>query len=119
MKGKYFDKKRDEQISESMLLVPDLAVIKKESCNYYQIDVNTVLKPRRGMNNEARDMAIYLARRFCNMGLKDIGVEFGLKGYFSTGSVMERMDRLLQKDRRLKKRYGDIKEALIKGQSET
>ena len=119
IKGKYFDTKRNEQIPESMLLAPDLTLIKKEICSYYHVDVNVLLKPRRGINNEARDMAIYLARRLCNMGLKDIGVEFGLRGYSSTGSVLERMDRLLLKDKKLNRRYGEIKKSLLKGQTET
>ena len=75
LRGKFFEHKRDTQIPESAELAPDLDGIKKEVCSYYRVEPSELLKSRRGSFNEARSMAIYLARMLRKDSLMDIGSE--------------------------------------------
>jgi hypothetical protein len=47
----------------SRLLAPELETIQSAVCAGYGIDPNELLWSRRGMSNDARNVAIYLARR--------------------------------------------------------
>jgi putative transposase len=47
----------------SRLLAPELETIQSAVCAGYGIDRNELLASRRGMSNDARNVAIYLARR--------------------------------------------------------
>ncbi len=64
-------------------------------------------------------MAIYLVRMLRKDDLLAISGEFGLRGYSSAGSVVDGMKKQLQKDRRLRERYEEIKNAVMISQTET
>ena len=117
LREKFFEHKRNAQVPESGELAPDLDAIKKEVSTYYGMEQSDLMKSRRGSFNEARSMAIYLARMLRKDGLIDIGSEFGLSSYSSVSTVLQGMRKQLQKNRKLQKRYKDLKKALIIGQT--
>jgi putative transposase len=119
LKGKYFERKSDSQIPESVTLAPELEAIKKVVCSYYHMDESELLKSRRGCFNEPRSMAIYLVRMLRKDGLKDIGSAFGLRGYSSTSSILDGMRKQIQKNSELKKRFEEIKREVVISQTET
>ncbi len=119
LKGEYFERKSDSQIPESVTLAPNLEVIKRVVCSYYDMGESELLKSRRGWFNEPRSMAIYLARMRRKDGLKDIGSEFGLSGYSSTSSILDGMRTQLQKDGALRTRFEEIKRGVSISQTET
>ena len=119
LKGRYFEKKRDPQVPESVALAPDLDMIKESVCAYYQVEESELLRSRRGQFNEARSMAIYLSRMLRKDTLMEICSEFGLSGYSSASSVLAVMSAKIQKSRRLRKRYEAIRGGFIISQTET
>jgi len=119
LKGKFFVENRNTQVPESLALSPEIEEIKNVVCSYYKVDESELLKSRRGRFSEPRSIAIYLARALRKDSLMDIGSEFNLNGYSSVSSVLEGMRKHLQKDRRLRKRYKEIEETVLVGQTET
>ena len=51
--------------------------------------------------------------------MKEIGANFNLKRYSSVGSVPERVNRKMVKDKKFRKRVMEIKEKRVKGQKYT
>jgi REP element-mobilizing transposase RayT len=119
LKGKFFVKNRNPQVPESLALAPEIEEIKSAVCLYYKVDEFELLISRRGRFSEPRSMAIYLARMLRKDSLLDIGSEFALNGYSSVSSVLEGMKKQLQKNRQLRKRYKEVEETVLIGQTET
>lgn len=63
VKGKFFSRKRHEEVPESRLLAPDVERIKETVCKAYGVDKTHLFVMRRGISNEPRNVTIYLLRR--------------------------------------------------------
>jgi len=63
------------------------------------------------VENEARDLAIYLLRYIRNERLEKIGEKFNLNSYSSVSSAISRVKRRLRSNK-FKKRYGKILDSL-------
>jgi chromosomal replication initiation ATPase DnaA len=118
LKGRSFEKKRYSQVPESLALAPNLDAIKEKVCGYYQVDESELSKSKTGRFNEARSMAIYLARMLQKGVLMEIRSEFVLKGYSSAIRVLAVMEGKIRKSRNLKKRYEQFRDSLQKSQTE-
>jgi putative transposase len=51
--------------------------------------------------------------------LKNIGVRFGMEKYSSVSSVIERLKKQIQKDKKLKERLDNLQKMVLKGQEQT
>jgi len=100
-------KVKEKEISESKHLCPEVSDIKKAVCNYYKIEYTDLLKSRRGAENEARDLAIYMLRVIRGERLTIIGKVFNLNNYSSVSTVIERIRRKVESNK-FKKRYDQI-----------
>lgn len=69
----------------------------------------------RGVENEPRDVAMYLIRSMRAEPLMRVGENFGLTQYSSVSSVVMRVKAKLQKDRKFKDRLQQIKSNIFKG----
>jgi chromosomal replication initiation ATPase DnaA len=69
--------------------------------------------------NEARNVAIYLARKRCGLLLEEIGQEFELLQYSSVSSIVTRTEKQLSKNKQLRNRIKEINQKLNKGQAKT
>jgi REP element-mobilizing transposase RayT len=107
VKFRFSKKKKEKEIPESKKLCAEVFDIKKAVCNHYKIEEADLLKSRRGVENEARDVAIYMVRVIRGERLTLIGREFNLNNYSSVSTAIERVRRKL-KSHRFKKRYGQI-----------
>jgi REP element-mobilizing transposase RayT len=119
VKVTFFEKKRGKEVPESVHLAPSLSRIKAVVCDNYDIPEAILQKGRRGVSNEPRDVAIYLARMIRQEGLREIGAEFGLNNYSSVSSAIERVKFLMVKDRKFRSRVGEIRQLIIKSQTKT
>jgi putative transposase len=72
---------------------------------------------RRGIENEPRDVAMYLIRSIRAEPLMRVGVNFGLTQYSSISSAVIRVKAKLQKDKKFKGRLQDIEDNILKGQT--
>jgi putative transposase len=90
-----------------------LKVIKSAVCATYGVKRKELLSSRRGTSNDARNVAICLARRFSGQTLAKIGAAFGLENYSRVSSVVSRMKQRIADDRRLRKTVEKIERTLI------
>ena len=119
VKESFPDLRSRSEIPASRLLAPGLEAIQSAVCASYGIDRAELLVSRRGMSNDPRNVAIYLARRLSGQTLTAIGESFGLDKYSSVSSVVTRMKRLIQEDRRLRRRVQMIEKKLKMSQEQT
>ena len=99
VKKRFPKKKKEKEIPESRKFCPEVIDIKKAVCNHYKIQDAYLLKSRRGVENEARDLAIYMLRFIRGERLTIIGQEFNLNNYSSVSSAIERVKRKLESNK--------------------
>jgi REP element-mobilizing transposase RayT len=85
----------------------------------YGKGVEELRKKRRGQENEARAMAMYLCRRLGGYKLVEIGQALGLAKYSSVSSACLAMKGRVEKDRGVARRARQVENMLIKGQQQT
>jgi len=113
VKETFFEKKKHAQVPDSINLAPDILQIKSKVCLVYGVKEGDLLVAHRGINNEPRNVAIYLCRILRNDTLIELGREFGMSGYSAAGSVVERIKKKLIKDRGLQKKIAHIQDILF------
>jgi chromosomal replication initiation ATPase DnaA len=91
-------------------ICPEVGNIKRAVCRHYEIREAALNKFRRGVENEARDLAIYLLRYVRGERLEMIGKEFNLT-YSSVSNAISRVKRNLHSNK-FKKLYGKIYDSL-------
>ncbi len=104
VKASFRDLRSHREVPSSRLLAPGLEKIQSAVCADYGIERTDLLWSRRGTTNEARNMAVYLARRLSGQTLATIGDAFGLEHYSSVSSVVCRMKQRIANDRSLKRK---------------
>ena len=115
--NRFFKKKIDKEIPASKGLAPDLDRIISEVNRYYKARPAALTAVRRGIENEPRDVAIYLIRTMRSEPLMRIGARFGLNRYSSVSSVVIRVNTKLRRDRKFKERLAHIESIILKGQT--
>ena len=88
-----------------------------EVSRYYEARPIALTAVRRGVENEPRDVAIYLIRSMRSDPLMKIGVQFELNQYSSVSSVVLRVKTKRQKDRKFKERLSHIESNILKSQT--
>jgi REP element-mobilizing transposase RayT len=119
IKDGFFIKKKDKEIPASKALAPDMETVISEVSRYYEIKPSTLKAVRRGIENEPRDVAIYLIRSMRTEPLMRVGAGFGLNRYSSVSSAVMRIKIKLQKDRKFRDRFKYIENNILKGQTKT
>ena len=117
VKNRFFKKKVDKEVPASKRLAPEMERIISEVSRYYGAGPTSLTAVRRGIENEARDVAVYLIRTMRSEPLMRIGAGFGLSRYSSVSSVVLRVKIKLQKDRKFKQRLAHIESNILKGQT--
>ncbi len=113
VKANFQSLRSHREMPASRLLVPGLEAIQSAVCASYCIDRNELLSSRRGMSNDARNVAVYLARRLSGQTLSTIGDAFGLEHYSSVSSVVSRMKQKIASDRNLRRKVQAIERTLL------
>jgi putative transposase len=119
VKVKFRKLKGHQEVPDRRLLAPGLNAIKSAVCAEYRIGRRRLLSSSRGVNNQARNVAIYLSRRLSGETLATIGKAFGLNKYSSVSSVVSRMKSEIQVDTKLRKRVDKIARHLQMSQEQT
>lgn len=117
VKDRFFKKKIDKEVPASKGLAPNADRIISEVSRYYEASHSALTAVRRGLENEPRDVAIYLIRSMRSDPLMRIGVRFGLTQYSSVSSVVMRVKTKLREDKKFKERLAYIENKILKGQS--
>ncbi len=114
VKASFQNLRSHREIPASRLLAPGLERIQSAVCSAYGADRNELLSSRRGTSNDARNVAIYLARRVSGQTLATIGNAFGLENYCSVSSVLSRMKQRIANDGSLRRKVEEIERALLR-----
>jgi putative transposase len=112
VKASFQNLRSHREVPASRLLAPGLQAIQTAVCAGYGIAPSELLSSRRGMSNDARNVAIYLARRLSGQTLATIGEAFGLEHYSSVSSVVTRMKQRIANDRSLRRKVEAMERAL-------
>jgi len=119
MKKKFFNKKRHKEVPESKALAPEVDKIKEVVSKSYKIKEGELLCSRRGVQNEARNMGIYLTRHLRGSKLTEIGKEFNVSSYSTVSTIIERMKDRIIKEQKINDRVKRLKEDLNMSQLKT
>ena len=113
VKRTFFTDKTHNQVPDSGQLAPEVARIKEAVSQYYEIDKGRLMRSARGVNNEPRNVAIYLTRVLRREGLMNISAAFGMQGYSSASSAIDRVKKRMVSDKGLRKHIDEIKQQIF------
>lgn len=116
---RFYPRKIDEEVPQSKELAPEAGWIRKGVCGFYGIGEEELMKSRRGVINEPRNVAIYLTRQLRGDCLSQIGEHFRMRKYSSVSSVVERIKQRMGEDRELRSRIERLISRLTKSQEQT
>jgi putative transposase len=119
VKGRFFSKKADSEVPQGKDLAPDLDRLLEVVSRGYRVKREDLFYSRRGQYNEARNVAIYLARRLRGDRLKEIGEAFKIGGYSTVSSVVQRMKVGMERDELLRKKVHNLISIISKSQEQT
>ncbi|WP_458776789.1 transposase [Desulforhopalus sp. 52FAK] len=119
VKATYRQLQNNTEIPQTKNLAPTIAEIKLVVCQYYEVEQRRLEQTKRGQVNEARNVAIYLARKRCGLRLEEIGREFEVLKYSSVSSIVTRTEKKLKTNSQLRNRVEEIHQMLNKSQAKT
>ena len=82
----------------------------------FRVDNDTLMISRRGTENLARDVAIYLQRKYCGQTLAEMGNDYSIGCYSTVSSAIQRIKSRLLQDSKLRKKVSKLEKKLDKGQ---
>lgn len=98
IKERFKELRFNKEIPESRSLALNSAGIRDIVCQVYEIDEQALLQSRRGKVNQARDLAIFLQRKYCGQTLSELGKDYGIASYSTVSSACDRVKTRLQSD---------------------
>jgi len=119
IKEKYYFKKKNDEVPESKSLAPTSDIIILAVCEHYEVTFNELLKTRRGIFNEPRNIAVYLLRHIRGEKLNNISTLLKIQTYSTVSSVIRRVSRLKKCNIRIRKEIESIQNSINKGQRQT
>jgi len=120
MKERFFAAKVSTEVPEAKMLSPiSIESIKVVVSAYYGVKEADLYVVRRGVTNEPRNVAVYLARTLRGESLQEIAKQFQIKTYSTAGSVVGCVKARLQEDGAFARRLARIREMLEIGYRKT
>ena len=114
VKERFFNGTIDRDAPQSKTLAPDRQAIIKAVCEFYGVTEKNLAVLRRGIENEPRDVAIYLLRTVRGDPLMRIGHEFGMTQYSSVSSAVGRIKEKRKSNRPFVKKLNTLMESIKK-----
>jgi putative transposase len=119
VKGRFFSKKVDSDVPQRKELAPGLDRVLELVSRGFGVKERDLFHSRRGQENEARNVAIYLARKLRGDRLKEIGAAFKIGQYSTVSSIVERMKVRIGRDESLRKKVNDLISIINMSQEQT
>ena len=119
VRGRFFSKKTDSEVPQRKELAPALDLLVGTVSRSYRVERKDLFYSRRGHGNDARNVAIYLARRLRGDRLREIGEAFKISRYSTVSSIVERMKIRITRDERLRKRVDHLISTIEMSQEQT
>jgi len=80
---------------------PSITTINMKVCEQYLISIKLMKAVSRGIQNEPRDIAVYLARKEGKLSLNEIADHYGFSSYSGVNSTIRRIKQRLKTDKKL------------------
>jgi REP element-mobilizing transposase RayT len=119
IKRRYFRLKRHTEIPQSKMLAPTIKEIKEKVSKIYHTNTERLCISKRGVDNEPRNIALYIARQLTGKKLEEIGKEFSISNYSTVSSVLCKINRQAKSNKAIQRRIAQIEDLLLKGQKQT
>jgi hypothetical protein len=119
IRERFFRWKPHAEIPETRTLLLRIADIKEAVRTVCHVPPEALLTSRRGILNEPRNIALYLARRYTGNKLEKIGREFNIAGYSTVSSAICSIERQLKTSGRLRNKIDHIRKMINKSQQQT
>lgn len=88
-------------------------------CKEFKVENDALMLSKRGSENLAWDMVIFMQRKYCGQTLVESGRDCTIASYSSVCSASERVTSRLVTDRQLKEKASKIETKFNKGQRGT
>jgi putative transposase len=98
VKERFSPQKIDSEVPQGRELAPDLGRILTVVFGDFGVEAKDLLESRRGEENAARNVAVYLVRRLRGDRLREVGAAFKISRCSTVSSIVERMKAWMEKD---------------------
>jgi hypothetical protein len=119
VKNRFSHLELQKETPEAQALAVTPQEIIAQVCAYFKLDEAVLKHARRGIENQPRDIAIYLSRCYSRKTLVDIGGAFGISNYSTVGSAVERIKIRMNHDSSLREVVEYIAKLATKSQRQT
>ena len=114
IKDRFFTSKLSAEVPQSRALAPvSMESIVCAVCSACDVPVESLASLARGVTNEARDIAIYLARSLRGDSLNDIGAYFGIEKDSTVGSAAARVKARIESNAGFDGRVEAVKKEIM------
>ena len=115
IKDRFFAAKLSEEVPESRQLSPiTMDAVKEAVCKAFDVTEKELGSSARGITNDPRDIAIYLARALKGDSLKQIGEYFKIEKYSTVASAIARVKGKIGTDKKMAEKIEKIGRELDK-----
>ena len=100
---------REHPRYERAAVRPSVDQVLKALSKRYGIGIEDLIKGRRGRDNEARRVGMYLAKELCDMKLTEIAGQFGAGSYGTVGWACHGVATRIEADAKFRERVSSIR----------
>ena len=94
---------------ETLVLRPTVEKVINVVAGEYDTEIYEVLRGRRGRENEARKVGMYLVKQLCDLTLREVAEWFGVGSYGVVGWACHGVRMKIKTDKRLREKIEKIK----------
>jgi putative transposase len=99
---------REHPRYERVAVRPSIDQVLKALATRYGLEVEDLMKGKRGKDNEPRKVGMYLAKELCDLKLKEIAAQFGTASYGTVGWACHGVASRIEADASFRKRISSI-----------
>jgi chromosomal replication initiation ATPase DnaA len=88
---------------------PSIDQVRRALATWYGLKVEDLIKGKRGKDNEARKVGMYLAKELCDLKLKEIAAQFGTGSYGTVGCACHGIASRMETDAKFRKYVTSIR----------
>ena len=111
-KGRLSKVSREYPRYERLSIRPTMEEVVDLVAKEYDTDTGEVLMGRRGRDNEARKVGMYLVKRLCDLTLSEVAERFGVNSYGAVGWACNKVRMKMESDKRFRQRLKGIQDII-------
>ena len=100
---------REHPRHERVAIRPSVDKVLKTLAKMYGVKIAEVMTARRGKQNEARKVGMYLAKELCDLTLQEIAERFGTRSYGAVGWACHQVTARMESEARFRERISKLR----------